>query len=98
MSPNTTPDAPTPKKPRRAYKPELDPKNPPPRVDRQAGAALLLAALGIRVSPRTLEGWPVPSALVNGRATYGTSELLAHGRAMLDGTPCVRGGRTCKAA
>lgn len=98
MTPDHTLDAPLPKKERRAYAPTLDPRNPPPRVDRQAGAALLLAALGIRVSPRNLESWPVPTRLLNGRATMDTKELLAHGRTLLDGAPSVRGGRTRRAA
>jgi len=90
VTPNPVPDAP---KPRRAYKPTLDPSNPPPRVDRQAGAALLFARLGLRVSPRTLESWPLPTRLLNGRATYDTAELLAHGRALLDAALPIRGGR-----
>ena len=84
-------------KKRRTYTPQLDLRNPPPRVDRQAGAALLYAVLGVRVSPRTLEGWPLATRLVNGRATLDTAELLAHGRTLLDGSPNVRGGRTRKA-
>ena len=83
---------------RRTYKPALDPANPPPRVDRQAGAALLYVRLGLQVSPRTLETWPVATRLLNGRATYDTAELLAHGRAMLDGSPSLRGGRNGRAA
>jgi hypothetical protein len=83
---------------RRTYKPTLDFDNPPPRVDRQAAAALLYARLGLRISPRTLEAWPLVTRLLNGRATYDTAELLAHGHAMLDGSPGVRGGRTRKAA
>ncbi len=95
MTPSPVPDATAPK-PRRTYKPMLDPRNPPPRVDRKMAAELLLARLGIVASPRTIEGWPLTSRLVNGRATLDTAELLAHGRAMLDGSPSVRGGRTRK--
>ena len=81
---------------RRTFQPTLDPANPPPRVDRKAAAALLYALLGLQVSPRTLETWPLPTRLVNGRATLATAEVLAHGRAMLDGAPSVRGGRACR--
>jgi hypothetical protein len=84
--------------PRRAYKPTLDPLNPPPRVTRALAAELLLAALGIVVSPRTLESWPLATRIVNGHATPDTAEILARGRAMLDGSPILRGGRTRKAA
>ncbi len=83
---------------RRTYRPALDPANPPPRVDRQAAAALLYAQLGLQVSPRTLEAWPLPTRQLNGRATFDTAELLAHGRAMLDGSPSVRSGRTRRTA
>lgn len=98
MTTNINSDVSAPKKPRRSYKPTLDPLNPPPRVDRSMLAELLFARLGIRVSPRTLEGWPLASKLVNGRATYDTVAALAHGSALLDGSPSVRGGRTRKAA
>ena len=90
---NPHPDA----KRRRAYVPTFDTARPPPRVDRAMAAVLLLARLGLRVSPRTLEGWPLPTRLVNGRATLDTAELLAYGRKLLDGSPNVRGGRARKA-
>ncbi len=83
---------------RRAYKPTLDLRNPPPRVDRQAGAVLLYAVLGFPVSPRTLESWPVPTRLVNGKATFDTAELLAFARAKLNEAPVIRGGRKGNAA
>lgn len=76
---------------RRSYSPPvLDTENPPPRVNRQDGATLLRARLGMQVSPRTLEEWPLPTRLVNGRATYDTAELVAHARAMLEASPDVR--------
>lgn len=90
---NPVPDANAPKS-RRSYKPTLDLQNPPPRVDRKMAAELLLARLGIVASPRTIEAWPLATRLVNGHATLDTTELLAHGRAMLDRSPSVRGGRT----
>ena len=54
--------------------------------------------LGFPVSPRTLEGWPVPTRLVNGKATFDTAELLAFARSKLDAAPTVQGGRTRTAA
>ncbi len=83
---------------RRTYKPLLDPQNPPPRVDRKGGATVLYAQVGLQVSPRTLETWPLATRLLNGRATLDTAELLAHGRAMLDGSPSLRGGRSRRPA
>ena len=97
MTPNII-SAATDSKARRTYKPTLDVQNPPPRVDRKMAAELLFARLGIVASPRTIEAWPLATKLVNGRATLDTGEVLAHGRAMLDGSPSIRGGRAYKAA
>ncbi len=90
MTPNTVPAAP---KRCRTYEPALDPAKPPARVDRKMLAYLLFILLGLRVSPRTIEGWPLETKLVNGRATHDTAAGLAYGRAMLDAAPAVRGGR-----
>ena len=91
MTPNTLPNA-TGHKPRRTYRPAFDVRNPPPRVDRKMAAELLFACLGIIVSPRTIESWPLNTRLVNGRATLDTSETLAYGRDLLEGSPNIRGG------
>ena len=69
-------------------------ETPPPRVTRRDAAALLYAVLGVPVSPRTLESWPVPTRLVNGKATFNTAELLAFARSKLDAAPVLRGGRS----
>ena len=61
-------------------------------------ADILLMVLGILVSPRTLESWPLKTKLVNGHATVDTGELLAVGRAKLDESPSIRGGRSRQAA
>lgn len=82
----------------RTYTPHFDPHNPPPRLTRPMMAEYLLAKLGLQIAPRTLEACPLPSRIVNGRATYDTAEALAYGKAMLDGAPGLRGGRTRKAA
>lgn len=97
MTPNHILDAPPPKQ-RRTHRPTLDLRNPPPRVTRPMLSELLLALLGLQVSPRTLESWPLATRLVNGRATYDTAEALAYGRKLVDGSPNVRGGRSRKAA
>ncbi len=78
---------------RRTYKPALDLANPPPRVDRRTAAALLYARFGVRVSPRTTEGWTLPTKRVNGYATLDTEDVLARGRAMVDAAPPIRGGK-----
>lgn len=54
---------------------------------------MLYAVLGFPVSPRTLESWPVPTRLVNGKATFDTAELLAFARSKLDASPAIQGGR-----
>ncbi len=78
---------------RRTYKPALDLANPPPRVDRRTAAALLYALFGVRVSPRTIEGWTLPTKRVNGYATLDTKDVLARGRALLEAAPAISGGR-----
>ena len=78
---------------RRIYKPVFDPANPPPRVTRLDAAELLYARFGVRVSPRTIEGWTLPTKRVNGHATLDTEDVLAHGRAMVDEAPTIRGGK-----
>lgn len=66
----------------------------PPRIARRDAAPILYAVLGFPVSPRTLESWPVPTRLVNGKATFDTAELLAYARSKLDEAPTIQGGRT----
>ena len=66
----------------------------PPRITRRDAAAVLYSVLGLPVSPRTLESWPVPTKLVNGYATFLTAELLAYAQTKLDAAPAVQGGRS----
>lgn len=85
----------TPKNPRRApvrFHVPLDVAAPPPRVDRKDGSELLMR-LGYKISPRTLERWPLTVRLINGRATYDTAELLAHADAKVAEAAPIRGGR-----
>jgi hypothetical protein len=63
----------------------------PTRVPR-AEAAALVTRYFFRVSPRTLERWPVVVTVVNGRAHIETAELLQVAQAMLDRAARVRGG------
>lgn len=75
------------------HKAALTPNNLPPRIARRDAAPILYAVLGFPVSPRTLESWPVPTRLVNGKATFDTGELLAFARAKMEAAPNLRGGR-----
>lgn len=89
------PLATTPDLPRRApvrFRVPLDPASPPPRVDRKDGAELLTRR-GFKVSPRTLESWPLTVRRINGRATYDTAELLAYAETKAAEAPPIRGGR-----
>lgn len=83
----------TPPSERHRHAPSFDPRNPPPRVTRAMGSAVILAQVGMQVSPRTLETWPVPTRMVNGRATFDTAELIAHASHRLQESADVRGGR-----
>ena len=77
---------------RRRHKPPLNVAAPPPLVDRRTGAELV-SHLVFPVSPRTLEGWPLVTRRVNGKALYDTVELLAYARAKVAAAPVVQGGR-----
>lgn len=79
---------------RQRHKPDLTGATLPPRIARRDAAPVLYAVLGFPVSPRTLESWPVPTRLVNGKATFDTAELLAFAKAKLDAAPAIQGGRT----
>ena len=56
--------------------PRIDPARLPQRVDRATAAAIITERYG-PISPRTLETWPGPWVLMNGRATVATADLLA---------------------
>ena len=64
----------------------------PVRIDRETGAALV-TKLFFRVSPRSLERWPVSWRTLNGRAHCETAELFAVAEAMLREATPVMGGR-----
>ena len=64
----------------------------PVRVDR-ATAATIVTNLFFKVSPRTIEKWPLAIRHVNGRALIETSDLLALARAKLDEATPLMGGR-----
>lgn len=81
-------------KPRTRHKSELSPAALPPRIWRRDAPPVLYALLGFPVSPRTLESWPVPTRLVNGKATFDTAELLAFARSKMGEAPVIKGGRT----
>jgi hypothetical protein len=65
----------------------------PAHVDRKEGADLV-RRFYFKVSPRSLERWPLGWRVVNGRATCPTIELLMEARRRFDAAPIIRGGRT----
>ena len=64
----------------------------PARVDRRTAAELVTERY-FRVSPRSLEAWPLAWRHVNGKAHCDVPELFAAAQAKLDAAPPVRGGR-----
>ena len=70
----------------------FEPSRLPARVDRRAGAEIV-SRLYFRVSPRTLEAWPLVVRRVNGRAIMETADLLALAREKFENAPPIRGGR-----
>jgi hypothetical protein len=70
-----------------------------PRYVNRADGAKLVTDRFFKVSARTLEEWPVPSRLINGRAHYLVSDLLAYANNLLQSAPPPRlGGRKQKPA
>ncbi|WP_376091244.1 hypothetical protein ACE7GA_21370 [Roseomonas sp. CCTCC AB2023176] len=70
----------------------------PPAVTRRHGAELLRRHLGFPVSPRSLERWPVPVRLVNGKATLPTYPLFAEAVKRINAAPVLMGGSAKAAA
>ncbi len=64
----------------------------PKRVDRKVGAQLVTQHY-FRVSPRTLECWPLPWQLINGRAQVETSKLFDEAQRRVDAAPSIMGGK-----
>jgi hypothetical protein len=64
----------------------------PVNVDRRTGAALITKHL-FPVSHRSLETWPLPTRLVNGKAIVPTAKLFEIAFARLSAAPVVMGGR-----
>jgi hypothetical protein len=60
----------------------------PRRVDRKTGAALVTLYY-FPVTPRSLEEWPVPWRMINGKAVGETAELFAVAQAKLDAAPSI---------
>jgi hypothetical protein len=61
----------------------------PARVDRATAAAVVTRHF-FPISSRTLERWPLPTRIVNGKAVIETAELLAVAQSKLDAAPLVR--------
>lgn len=64
----------------------------PIRVDREVGAKLL-SRYFFKISPRTLERWPLTWRRLNGKAHCETAELFDVAEAMLSAAPAIMGGR-----
>jgi hypothetical protein len=67
----------------------------PQNVDRRAGAELVTSNL-FPVSPRTLEGWPLPTRHVNGKAIIQTRKLFEVAYAKYIAAPVMMSGRRQK--
>jgi hypothetical protein len=63
----------------------------PVRTPRDTAAALV-SKYYFKISPRTLERWPLTWRRLNGKAHCETAELFAHAELMLAEAPPVMGG------
>jgi hypothetical protein len=68
----------------------------PVRADRRTAAALL-TRFYFPASARTLEAWPLPWQIVNGKAVVLVTDLFALAEEKLAAAPVVRGGRRANA-
>ena len=57
------------------------------RMGRVAAAAYISETYGFPVGARTLERWPVPYAVLNGRAIYEVAEIDRYARAKIADAP-----------
>lgn len=64
----------------------------PKRVGRKDGAKLVTDNF-FRVSPRTLEVWPLPWQIINGRAQVETVKLFDEAQRRVDDAPFIMGGK-----
>jgi hypothetical protein len=55
-------------------------------------AARLVSERFFRISPRTLERWPLPVKIVNHRRHYWTADVIARAEAMIKEAPAVATG------
>jgi hypothetical protein len=62
-------------------------KRAPPRLPRRQGRAFLEETLGFYVSHRSLEEWPIPRQIVNGKAVVSTVYLFAYAWAKIAAAP-----------
>jgi hypothetical protein len=65
----------------------------PPFSTRRSGVKLLKEKVGIELSHRTLEKWPLPVQIIKGEATFPTVAMLEHVFAELNAAPVIMGGR-----
>ena len=66
-----------------ATPPDPDLSKLPANVDRKTAAALVTRYL-FPISVRTLERWPVPSVVVNGKAVSPTAAIFAYAQSVMD--------------
>jgi hypothetical protein len=59
----------------------------PPLSDRKQARRVIQDALGIDISDRTMERWPVPTKLVNGRAVGATAAFLDYAQQLIENAP-----------
>jgi hypothetical protein len=63
----------------------------PVRVTREEGAALV-TQFYFKVSPRSLERWPIAWRRLNGKAHGDTVDLFRHAEAVVAGAPAIMAG------
>ncbi|WP_043367500.1 hypothetical protein [Belnapia sp. F-4-1] len=93
LSTTAAPPAPPPPPP---APPTPDLSQLPVNVDRKT-AADLVTHYFFQISPRTLERWPVPAVVVNGKAMSPTAAILAHAQLVMEAAQ-ARGSRSTERA
>lgn len=64
----------------------------PPRLTRRDAATFLQRHVGLRVSARSLERWPLASRVIAGRAMIETRALAEFAQRLVDDAPVLAGG------
>ena len=77
--------------------PEPDLSQLPVNVDRKTAAELVTKFL-FPVSVRTLERWPVPTVVVNGKAVSPTAAIFAHAQSVMNAAVARSSHRSARPA